>query len=48
MKTFEITFSYTIEVVAEDKNEAIDIAKDDFDNTCPRTDEMNIITKEVN
>jgi len=46
-KIFDVTFSYTLSAEAETKEEAEALAKADFDDIMPRTDEMNIEVTEA-
>lgn len=41
-KNYEVTFSYTINVTAKDKDTAEMLASRKWDDIMPRTDEMNI------
>jgi len=45
-KTYTVTFSYSIQVRAENREEAEIMAGEQWDNIMPRTDEMNIEVEE--
>ena len=46
-RIYDITFSYTLTAEAETKEEAEALARADFDEIMPRTDEMNIEVEEA-
>jgi hypothetical protein len=46
MKIYEVTFSYTIKVQAENEDIAETLAFAEYESIMPRLNEMNIQTKE--
>ena len=46
-KLYDVTFSYTINVYAENKEDAEALAMNRWDEIVPRTDEMNVDGVEV-
>ena len=47
-KSYTVTFSYTINVNAENENNAVQKANKRWDEDAPRTDEMNVDVEEYN
>lgn len=47
MQKYAVTYSYTINVEAEDKTKAEEKANQEWDEIAPRIDEMNVEVEEV-